>query len=154
MNNSLLYFVHLCMRGKDDVLGGELFKGTSKSAEGHAASRAFGKAKEEGLHIEVQWQDGDSSSANAFREHYPDKSRSKVMLCGGHSTRAHNKKMGELAKQKCFSATIQDRYREKFPEHCQVSLPKKASQKVWVHVQSLYKGSPDKLLLLLTASRN
>ena len=143
MNNSLLYFVHLCMRGKDDVLGGELFKGTSKSAEGHAASRAFGKAKEEGLHIEVQWQDGDPSSANAFREHYPDKSRSKVMLCGGHSTRAHNKQMGELAKQKCFSATIQDRYREKFPEvdtvkcHC----PKRHHKKCGCMSKAFIKGA-------------
>ena len=116
MNNSLLYFVHLCMRGKNDVLGGELFKGTSKSAEGHAASIAFGKAKEEGMHIEVQWQDGDSSSASSFREHYPDESRSKVMLCGGHSSRAHTKQLEELAKQKAFTATIQDEYRENFPE--------------------------------------
>ena len=38
MNNSLLYYVHVCMRGKEDgVIGGELYQGTSKSAEGYAA---------------------------------------------------------------------------------------------------------------------
>ena len=34
--------------------------------------------------MEVQWQDGDLSSAKAFRMHYPDTDKSKVMLCGGH----------------------------------------------------------------------
>jgi len=54
------------MRGKeDDVVGGELYQGTSKSAEGYAADVAFKKAKEEGMHIEVQWQDGDSSAAKS-----------------------------------------------------------------------------------------
>ena len=59
MNNSLLYFVHISMRGKeDDAVGGELYQGTAKSAEGHAADIAFKKAKEEGMHIEVQWHAG------------------------------------------------------------------------------------------------
>ena len=44
----------------------------AKGEEGIAASAAFKEAKEEGMHIEVQWQDGDSSSAKSFREHYPD----------------------------------------------------------------------------------
>ena len=130
-NNSLLYFVHLCMRGKNTVVGGELFRVTSKSAEGHAASMAFGQAKEDGMHIEVHWQDGDSSSSNSFREHYPDETRSKVMLCAGHSARAHTKKLGELAKLKSFSATFQDQHSDEFPEvdtvkcHC----PRKHSKR-------------------------
>ena len=71
MNNSLLYFVHTSMHGKeDDVVGGELYQGTWKSAEGYAADVAFKKAKEEGMHIEVQWQDGDSSAAKSFRDHF------------------------------------------------------------------------------------
>jgi len=50
------------LRGKeDDAVGGELYQGTSKSAEGYAADVAFKQTKEEGMHIEVQWQDGDSS---------------------------------------------------------------------------------------------
>ena len=60
MNNSLLYFTHLCMRGTDKDT---LYKGTAKEAEGFAASIAFRAAKEEGIHVEVHWQDGDSSSA-------------------------------------------------------------------------------------------
>ena len=34
MNNALLYAVHLCMRGNDDVIGEELYQGTAKAAEG------------------------------------------------------------------------------------------------------------------------
>ena len=37
MNNSLLYHVHLCMKGRDKVVPGELYQGTSHSAEGIGA---------------------------------------------------------------------------------------------------------------------
>ena len=47
------------MRGADKD---KLYLGTAKGAEGFAASLAFKAAKEEGMHIEIQWQDGDSSS--------------------------------------------------------------------------------------------
>ena len=112
INNSLLYFVHLSMRGADKD---KLYHGTSKGAEGFAASIAFKAAKEEGMHIEVQWQDGDSSSAKSFREHYSDEERSKVMLCGGHVARAHTKQLTELARQKSFTVANQDKYKKKFP---------------------------------------
>ena len=115
VTNSLLYFVHLCMRGKG-VDQDQLYRGTAKGAEGHAADIAFGHAKEEGMMIEVQWQDGDSSSAKAFRMHYTDAQKSKVMLCGGHVARSHTKHLGEIAKQKSFSETMQDVLKEKFPE--------------------------------------
>ena len=72
MNNSLLYVVHLCMRGNDSVIDDELFEGTAKAAEGHAAEFAFGLARDDNMHIEVHWQDGDSSSANSLRVNYPD----------------------------------------------------------------------------------
>ena len=94
--NNLLYFVHLSMRDKGC---GTLYEGTSKGAEGHAASIAFGKAKDDGMHIEAQWQDADSSAAKSFLQHYPD---SAVMLCNEHVARAHTKHLGELAKQKSF----------------------------------------------------
>lgn len=113
MNNSLLYFVHLCMRGKG-VGQDQLYSGTAKGAKGHAADIAFRQAKEEGMMIEVQWQDGDSSSAKAFRVHYSDEGKSKVMLCGGHVACAHTKHL-EVAKQKSFSETIQDSLKKKFP---------------------------------------
>ena len=101
VNYSLLYFVHLCMRGKC-IDEDELYHGTAKGAKGHAANIAFGQAKQEGLHIEVQWQDGDSSSAKSFRQHYPDEGKSQVMLCGGHVARAHTKHLGEVSKQNLF----------------------------------------------------
>ena len=92
INNSLLYAVHLCMRGKDKVVPGELYQGTSKAAEGHGADIAFSLAKRDNLQIEVHWQDGNSSTAIAFRKHYPDESKHKVLLCGGHVARALKKK--------------------------------------------------------------
>ena len=67
-----LHFVHLCMRGRETDAGGELYKGMAKGAKGYAAEIAFAKAKKEGMHIEVQWQDGDSSSAKSFRENFTD----------------------------------------------------------------------------------
>ena len=33
-NGALLYYHHLCQKGRDDVIEEELYKGTSKSAEG------------------------------------------------------------------------------------------------------------------------
>ena len=68
------------MRGADKD---KLYHGTAKGAEGFAASMAFKEAKGEGLHIEVQWQDGDTSSAKSFREHYPDEERCVVAILLG-----------------------------------------------------------------------
>lgn len=115
VNNSLLYFVNLCMRGKG-VNEDQLYHGTAKGAEGHTANIAFGQAKQEGMHIEVQWQDGDSFSAKSFRQHYSDKEKSQVMLCGGHMARAHTKQLSELSKQKSFSTAIQNVYKKTFPD--------------------------------------
>ena len=56
VNNSLLYFVHLCMQDKH-IEEDEYYDGTAKGAEGHAPNIAFGQAKQESLPIEVQWQD-------------------------------------------------------------------------------------------------
>ena len=36
-NGALLYCKHLCQSGRDTLVEGELYKGTSKSAEGYAA---------------------------------------------------------------------------------------------------------------------
>ena len=92
---------------------------------------AFKEAKEEEMYIKVQWQDGDSSSAKSFREYYPDEERSKIMLCGGHITRAHTKQITEIARQKSFLAANQDMHKKRFPAvttvkcHC----PKRHSKK-------------------------
>ena len=33
---------------------------------------AFGQAKQEGMHVEVQWQENNSLSYKSFRKHFPD----------------------------------------------------------------------------------
>jgi len=142
VNNSLLYFVHLCMRGKGNEQH-KLYEGTAKGAEGHAADIAFGHAKEDGMVIEVQWQDGDSSSAKAFRMHYPDAQKSKVMLCGGHVARAHTKHLSEVAKQKAFSETMKDALKGKYPDvttvkcHC----PKRHKKNCGCFSKSFLRGA-------------
>ena len=60
MNNGFLYYVYLCMKGNDKLVPGELYLGTSK-APGYGAELAFERAKNDNLHIEVHWQDGDSN---------------------------------------------------------------------------------------------
>ena len=53
LNGALLYYHHLCQKGSDKVIEEELYKGTSKSAEGYAARLTFRKAKEEGMQVSV-----------------------------------------------------------------------------------------------------
>ena len=96
LNGALLYYHHLCQTGRDDVIEEELYKGTSKSAEGYAARITFRRAKEEGMQVSVHWQDADSSSAKVFREVIPD---AEIMICGSHAGREH-KKMLELHQKR------------------------------------------------------
>ena len=70
-NGALLYFVHLCQRGEDNLIDEPLYQGTSKSAEGYGASKLMKKAKEEGLQISVHWQDADSTASKHVKEVYP-----------------------------------------------------------------------------------
>ena len=69
----LLYY----MRGSDDLVEDPLYPGTSKSADGHAAEKVFAKAKEEGLGIDANWQDSDSSSAEAFSASHPQRAAAR-----------------------------------------------------------------------------
>ena len=62
LTGALLYYHHLCQKGRDEVIEEELYRGTSKSAEGFAARVTFQKAEKEGMHVAVHWQDADSSS--------------------------------------------------------------------------------------------
>ena len=70
-NGALLYFVHLCQRGEDNLIDEPLYQGTSKSAEGYGASKLMKKAKEEWLQISVLWQDADSTASKHLKEVYP-----------------------------------------------------------------------------------
>ena len=110
-NKALLYYKHLCQRGRDTITKEKLYRGNAKGAEGYAAKCTFGEAKKEGIGIEVHWQDADSSSSNAVRDHFP---AAKVMICGGHAGRAHKKQLEKLAKLRSFSEDFK-RKREKFP---------------------------------------
>ena len=98
-NGALLYYHHICQKGRDKIVEGDLYLGTSKSAEGYAARITFQRAKEEGMDIAIHWQDADSSSAKAVREIYP---KAEIMLCGGHAGRAHRKIL-----EKCQKDTIE-----------------------------------------------
>ena len=95
------------------IIEDELYQGTSKSAEGYAASITFKKAKEEGMQVAIHWQDADSSSANAVREVFPD---AEIMLCSGHAGRAHRKVLEARAKQKVFSEALINRHKHTFPD--------------------------------------
>lgn len=91
LTGALLWYGHACMRGSDSMISDELYSGTAKSAEGYLAGILFGQAKEEGCHVEINWQDQDSSSEKAFRSVYSSNTSSRVMKCGGHVGRAHEK---------------------------------------------------------------
>ena len=91
LNGALLYYHHLCQKGRDKIVEGDL---TSKAAEGYAARITFQRAKEEGLDVAIHWQDADSSST---REIFP---KAEIMLCGGHAGRAHRKILEKRQKDK------------------------------------------------------
>ena len=125
-NGALLYRKHLCQRGRDDVVKEELYQGTSRGAEGYGARQLFKKAKEEGMNIDVQWQDADSSSSKAVTDLFPN---AKVMICGGHAGRAHKKQLAKLQKMKKFTVDLINKYDQKFPSvgdvvcHCSRHKP-------------------------------
>lgn len=98
VTGGLLYYEHMCQRGKDDVTVESLFGGTSKSAEGYGASKAFARAHNDGMQIECHWQDGDSTSANALKEKFPN---TKTYYCSGHIARNHESHLKRLKPIKC-----------------------------------------------------
>ena len=112
LNGALLYYHHLCQKGRDKIIEEELYKGTSKSAEGYAARDTFKRAKQEGMQVAVHWQDADSSSAKAVTEVFPD---AEIMICGGHAGRAHKKILESRQKMKSFSKHMLDKYKERYP---------------------------------------
>lgn len=116
ITSGLLYYGHLSMRGVDDICDEELWQGTAKAAEGQLAHTLWGKAKEEGMVVALNWQDGDSSSAKGFRYWFPDQQESKVMLCGGHAGRAHGKKLADCKAMHSFSSQFISLHHKEYPE--------------------------------------
>ena len=96
MTSALLYYQHLCQRGKDHLCEDGLYEGTSKFAEGYGTSLVSGRAKEEGMNVTIHWMDKDSSSAKAIRQHYPDTKldalRWTCCLCPSESSEINSSK--------------------------------------------------------------
>lgn len=63
-------------------------------------------AKEEGLKVEVNWQEADSSSAKGFCYSFSNEQESKVMLCDGVVGRTCGKKAPRTADKKLFHKTV------------------------------------------------
>lgn len=112
LTGGLLWYGYKCMRGRDDVVDGELYEGTAKSMEGVLANECYKEAKEEGCKVEVVWQDGDSSAAKSVKNQFPD---ANVYKCGGHVGRAHINNLKEAAGKKEFSSKLKDTYKDRFP---------------------------------------
>ena len=111
LNGALLYYQNLCQKGRGSS-SEELYKGTSKAAEGYAARATCKRAKEEGMKIAIHWQDADSSSAKAVTGVFPD---AEIMVCGGHAGRAHKKILELRQKMKEFPQQMIAKYAEDFP---------------------------------------
>ena len=115
ITGALLYYGHLSMRGADRICDEDLWQGTAKSAEGHLSQHLWAQAKEQGLKVEINWQDADSSSAKGFRYSFSNEQESRVMLCGGHVGRAHGKKLEELKGMSTFTPAFIALHKSKFP---------------------------------------
>ena len=90
----------------------DLYKGTSKGAEGYAVRLMFKRAVEEGMNIAIQWQDADSSFSKAVIDHFPN---AEIMICGVHAGRAHKKQLEELSKMKKFTEDLIKKHKARFP---------------------------------------
>ena len=112
LNGALLFYKHLCQKGKDDVIDEDLYKGTSKSMEGFAAREIMMQAKKEGMEIAIQWQDSDSYTSKTAKECFPN---CKVMICGGHAGKNHLKALQSYAKLKFSSKDFVKRNEATFP---------------------------------------
>ena len=111
-NGALLYYTHICQRGRDNIIQTPLYRGTSKSAEGYGARQLYSLAKKEGMDVAVQWQDGDSSSANVISNLFPE---AEVMICSGHAAKSHKKVLEGYSKIKAFSDSFIKTHQNKHP---------------------------------------
>lgn len=120
LTGGILYYGHLCMRGSNRTSDNDLWEGTSKSAEGHLAYELFKQAKNEGMNIELNWQDQDSSSRLFFSSIFPDDSLNRTMLCGGHVSRSHGNNLKEYKGKKHLEKAFIDKHKENFPKIAEV----------------------------------
>ena len=87
----------------------ELYKGTSKGAEGFAARLLFKDAKDLGMNVAISWQDNDSSTSKAIKYIFPE---AEIMLCRGHEGRSHLKQLRKLQTMKTFSSKVLENHRK------------------------------------------
>ena len=85
-----------------------------KSAEGYLTGALFDKAQDEGCHIEINWQDQDSSAEKEFGAVYTSETRLRNMKCCNHG-RAHANVLKELKAKKEFDSGYIARHKENFP---------------------------------------
>uniref|UniRef100_A0A1X7TBH7 MULE transposase domain-containing protein n=1 Tax=Amphimedon queenslandica TaxID=400682 RepID=A0A1X7TBH7_AMPQE len=90
----LLYYHHICQKGKDNLRDEILYPGTSKLAEGYGANDVLSLVKADGINLECHIQDGDSTAKNAVSKHFP---QCNLLRCSNHVAKNHAKK---LRKQK------------------------------------------------------
>jgi len=101
-NKALLQYGHVSMRARNKD---ESWPGTAKAAEGHLATVCFAEMKKLGMKMEVNFQDGDSSSEQAVEGVEQD----ITYGCRNHFVRAHGhvletlkaKKTSEGSSEKC-----------------------------------------------------
>ena len=97
MTGALLYYYHICQKGKDKLCNENVYKGTSKSAEGFGADHVFSLMDEDGINVECHIQDGDSTAGNAVLKYFPN---CHLLRCGNHVAKNHAVKLDKLRKEK------------------------------------------------------
>ena len=97
MTGALLYYYHICQKGKDKLCDEDVYKGTSKSAEGFGADRVFSLMDEDGINVECHVQDGDSTAGNALLKYFPN---CHLLRCGNHVAKNHAVRLDKLRKEK------------------------------------------------------
>ena len=100
LTGALLYYYHICQKGKDDLCEGELYQGTSKAAEGFGADQVFKLMLNDQINVECHIQDGDSTSGNSVLLYFP---HCKILRCGNHVAKNHALKLEKLRKEKCIT---------------------------------------------------
>ena len=92
-NKALLKYGHVSMRAKNAE---DRWQGTAKGAEGHLAEECFSALKKAGMKVEVNFQDGDSSSQQAVDSVEQD----ITYGCRNHFVRAHGHVLDSLKNKK------------------------------------------------------
>ena len=128
LSGALLYYKHLCQKGRDHIIKEELYKGTSKSAEGYGPMELFQKAN---CKLPYTGRMPTPLQVAVPSSFFP---RAKIMICGGHAGKSHLKQLQCRAQQRKFSSALQKKYGKIYPNvrsvdcHCKEINKKKAEK--------------------------